>query len=297
MHLRAPCKINLLLNILGRRPDGFHQLETVMWPVPVFDELELDITPREISFSCSDPSLPESNSNLAVRAAEAFLKRTGIASGIRIRLHKNIPVAAGLGGGSSDAAQTLVGLNELFGKPLDAAALHELAASLGSDVPFFLKPAPALATGRGEQIRYLETVEVLGRLWLFLVYPGFGVSTRWAYQALQRFPSALNGTPGRAERLIIILHRGDLQAAKSEFYNALEAPVLTKFPILQLYQEFLRQEGADVAMMSGSGSSTFAFFHDKGAAERAQQRFMAKFGPTCWTRIVPAKFDTSAPAT
>jgi|YNPNPStandDraft_1061719.scaffolds.fasta_scaffold23244_1 4-diphosphocytidyl-2-C-methyl-D-erythritol kinase len=290
IQLLAPCKINLLLNILGRRSDGFHQLETIMWPVPVFDQLELDAAPESISFFCSDDTLPTGSANLVVRAAEAFLQSTKIRSGIRIRLCKNIPVAAGLGGGSSDAAQTVVGLNRLFGEPLDAAALHKIAASLGSDVPFFLDPAPALATGRGEQIKHLEQLEVLDPLWLFLVYPGFGVSTRWAYQALQRFPTALNGTPGRAERMVSSLRDGDLHAAMSELYNALESPVFAKFPILQLYKEFLLKSGALAAMMSGSGSSTFAFFPDENAAVRVQKRFLERFGATCWTRVVPARF-------
>lgn len=290
IQLRAPCKINLLLNILGRRPDGFHQLETIMWPVPVFDELEIAAAPEGISFLCSDDTLPTDSSNLVVRAAEAFLQRTHIRSGVRIRLQKNIPVAAGLGGGSSDAAQTIVGLNRLFGEPFDAAALHDLAASLGSDVPFFLNPAPALATGRGEQIKHLGQFEVLEQLWLFLVYPGFGVSTRWAYQALQRFPTALNGTPGRAERMVSLLQQGDLHAAMSELYNALESPVLAKFPILQLYQEFLRETGAVAAMMSGSGSSTFAFFLDQNTAARVQTSFLERFGSSCWTRVVPVRF-------
>ncbi|MGC8989302.1 MAG: 4-(cytidine 5'-diphospho)-2-C-methyl-D-erythritol kinase [Verrucomicrobiia bacterium] len=291
---RAPCKINLLLNILGRRPDGFHQLETIMWPVPVFDELELDAAPGGVRFFCSDNTLPTDSSNLVVRATEAFLLRTRIRPGVRIFLRKNIPVAAGLGGGSSDAAQTIVGLNRLFGEPLDAAALHELAASLGSDVPFFLNPAPALATGRGEQIKHLEQFEVLERLWLFLAYPGFGVSTRWAYQALQRFPTALNGSPGRAERMVSALQQGDLHAAMSELYNTLESPVLAKFPILQLYKEFLREAGAVAAMMSGSGSSTFAFFPDENTAVRVQERFLERFGAACWTRVVPARFTRTA---
>lgn len=287
----APCKINLLLNVLGRRPDGFHQIETILCPVAVFDRLEFSTAPHGVALSCDDPALPVDQTNLVVRAAEAFLERASIASGVHIRLEKRIPVAAGLGGGSSDAAHTLAGLNRLFGQPLTAESLHGIAAELGSDVPFFLDPAPALATGRGEQIQHVGVLSALRGRWLFLVYPGFGVPTRWAYQALAHFPDALNGLPGRATRLIELLQTGHLADAAAQFYNALEAPVLAKHPILLLYQRFLREEGAIATMMSGSGSSTFAILQDEVAAMRIRERFLAKFGPTCWTAVVPAYFQ------
>src|SRR5258706_15102733 len=156
---------------------------------------------------------------------------------------------------SEICATTLLGLNELFGSPLSSDRLFELAASLGSDVPFFLQPKPALATGRGERIESIEFFPCLRGRALLLIHPGFGISTPWAYQQLPRFPAALNGQPGRAAKLIKVLQSGQLAAAAAEFYNSLEPPALPKFPLLELFQEFLRANGALVALMSGSGST------------------------------------------
>src|SRR3954471_17031508 len=153
---KSPCKVNLLLNILRKRPDGFHELETVMQPVPLFDLLDFSREGQGLQLTCSEPSLPTDSANLVFRAAEGFFKAAGITDGVRIHLEKKIPLAAGLGGGSGNAATTLLGLNELFGKPLTGDGLLSLAASLGSDVPFFLQDKPALATGRGEKITSLD---------------------------------------------------------------------------------------------------------------------------------------------
>lgn len=283
----SPCKVNLLLNILGRRPDGFHELETIMHPVNFCDRLTFSQGGDGIELTCSDPTLPVDSRNLVHRAAAAFLQATGGKDGVRIHLEKRIPQAAGLGGGSGNAATTLLGLNELFGLPLASGTLHELAAALGSDIPFFLQKKPALATGRGEKVASLEPFAALrGRVFL-LVHPGFGISTPWAYQNLARFPAGLNGRPGRAQKLVQTLQSGDLAAASAEFYNSLEAPALDKFPILALFQEFLRGNGAAAALMSGSGSTTFAIFQDHASAEASLQKFKAKFGANCWTEIVP----------
>src|SRR5512139_412816 len=146
----SPCKVNLLLNILGRRDDGFHELETVLHPVPVADELSFTRSGSGIQLRCSEPSLPVDSGNLVHRAAAAFLSRAQLREGVSIHLEKRLPLASGLGGGSSNAANTLLGLNELFAQPLNSDQLRELATVLGSDVPFFLQDKPARATGRGE---------------------------------------------------------------------------------------------------------------------------------------------------
>ncbi|HET7626456.1 MAG TPA: 4-(cytidine 5'-diphospho)-2-C-methyl-D-erythritol kinase [Verrucomicrobiae bacterium] len=284
---QSPCKINLLLNILGKRADGFHELETVMHPVRVFDELRFAKSARGVQLSCSEPALPTDSGNLVFRAASAFLEKAGIADGVRIHLQKNIPLAAGLGGGSGNAATTLLGLNELFGNPLSAAQLHEIAAVLGSDIPFFLQSKPALATGRGEKIQPLDFFPALACATLILIHPGFGISTAWAYQSLPKFPAAFNGERGRAEKLISALRNSNLRDAAAGFYNSLEAPALEKYPILALYQQFLRENGAAVALMSGSGSTTFALIEKNGLAENIAEKFKSRFGETCWIKIVP----------
>lgn len=283
----SPCKVNLLLNILGRRADGFHELETIFHPVNLCDRLTFTRTGGGIQLACSDPTLPTDAGNLVHRAAAAFLDTAKIRDGVRIQVEKKIPLAAGLGGGSGNAATTLIGLNELFGQPLTDSQIDELAAALGSDVNFFLQHKPALATGRGEKVQSLAAFPALRGTAFLLIHPGFGISTAWAYQNLARFPAALNGRPGRAQQLVSQLTDGDLATASGQFYNSLEAPALDKYPLLGLFQEFLCGQGAAVALMSGSGSTTFAIAASVAAAESLAEQFKRRFSPTCWTAVVP----------
>ncbi|HWD94502.1 MAG TPA: 4-(cytidine 5'-diphospho)-2-C-methyl-D-erythritol kinase [Verrucomicrobiae bacterium] len=284
---KSPCKVNLLLNILGKRVDGFHELETVMHPVNLFDELSFTRVAEGLHLTCSDPALPTDAGNLVHRAATLFLQRAEIRDGVRIHLEKKIPMAAGLGGGSGNAATTLLGLNELFGNPLPLPALYELAAALGSDIPFFLQTKPALGTGRGEKIQPLDFFPAMKGTAILLIHPGFGISTPWAYQNLARFPAALKGTPGRAQKLISLLQTADLRTAGAEFYNSLEAPALEKYPLLTLFQDFFRENGAAATLMSGSGSTTFAIAANPAAAEQLSEKFKTKFGETYWMAVVP----------
>jgi 4-diphosphocytidyl-2-C-methyl-D-erythritol kinase len=284
---KSPSKVNLILNILGKRGDGFHELETVMHPVNLFDEMDFARVTRGFHLTCSDPTLPTDGGNLVHRAATLFFQKTEIRDGVRIHLEKKIPLAAGLGGGSGNAATTLLGLNEIFGKPLSARALHDIAATLGSDIPFFLQTKPALGTGRGENIEPLDFFPAMQGSAFVLIHPGFGISTPWAYQNLARCPSALNGTPGRAQKLIGLLQTADLRTAGAEFYNSLEAPALEKYPLLSLFQQFLRENGAVATLMSGSGSTTFALAGNLAAAEDLAGKFRTKFGETHWLAVVP----------
>jgi len=284
---QSRCKVNLLLNILGRRGDGFHELETVMYPLNLFDRLTFKHGGNSLRLTCTDPSLAVDETNLVHRAATAFFKATGIKDGVEIHLEKHIPLAAGLGGGSGNAATTLLGLNELFGGPLPASRLSELAASLGSDVPFFLQDKPAIATGRGEKVQPLDSFPAL-RGWAFLlVHPGFGVSTAWAYQQLARFPDGLNCRVGRAEKLAQLLRKSDAQNAASEFYNSLELPVFEKYPLLAVCRGFLHEQGATVALMSGSGSTVFGIYPSGAPGKKAEGAVRDKFGPS-WTAVIEA---------
>jgi 4-diphosphocytidyl-2-C-methyl-D-erythritol kinase len=283
---KSPCKVNLLLNILGKRADGFHELETVMQPVNLCDEITFERAGSGVQLTCSHPELPTDSKNLVHRAATAFLAAAKISDGVRIHLQKNLPLAGGIGGGSANAAVTLAALNELFGSPLPPEKLHELAAALGSDVPFFLHDQPALATGRGEKLKLLENFPALRGRAFFLAHPGFGISTPWSYQNLARFPEALNGKAGRAKELVERLQTKNLAGAAGTFYNSLEAPAFDKFPVLELYQEFLRENGAEVALMSGSGSTTFAIAKNLTAAETLAGKFKSQFGCNGWTAVV-----------
>ncbi len=283
---KSRCKVNLLLNILGQRADGFHEVETVMHPVNICDDLVFTDYKEGVQLTCSEPSLPTDGSNLVYRAAMAFREKARLSAGIRIHLQKRIPLAAGLGGGSGNAATTLLGLNEFFGYPLEPEQLRQIASSLGSDIPFFLQPCPALATGRGEKIQPFEFFAALKGMALLLIHPGFGISTAWAYHELARFPAASNGRPGRAQKLVADLQKGDLACAAAEFYNALEFPALEKYPLLAIYQEFLRAHGAATTLMSGSGSTTFAIIDGEAAGRQLEQKVKTRFG-SCWTAVVP----------
>lgn len=283
IELRSPGKVNLLLNILGRREDGFHELETLMFPIPFADTLHFELAGDGIHLSTNVPGLDCGSGNLVHRAAQAFFLELGQPASLTCRLEKELPMEAGLGGGSGNAAVTLLALNDLHGHPLNSSQLWELAARLGSDVPFFLGRGPALATGRGELIEPLMPFPSLKGRGIFCHHPGFGVSTPWVYGALKSFPDALNGRPGRARELAKALGEADARPGQL-FYNSLEAPVLPKYPVLSLFQEALREAGAWATMMSGSGSSTFALFENLGAAESAREQFESRFGAQGWTR-------------
>jgi len=283
----SPCKVNLCLNVLGPRPDGYHNLETLMHPLALSDRLECERTGTRVVLTCTRSDLPVDSSNLVVRAANAFRDEAGLTDGIRMHLDKQVPMAAGLGGGSGNAAAALLALNELFGFPLSPQQLARLAAQLGSDVHFFLQSKPALATGRGEIIEPLDWFQALEGAWMLLVHPGFGISTAWAYQSLERFPEALHGQPGRAQRFVESLQSRTLDEASADFYNSFEGPVFEKHPILALYKEFLRESGANAALMSGSGSAVFALTTSQEAARALRDRFLARFGTSPWTEMLP----------
>lgn len=283
----SPCKINLLLNVLGKRRDGFHELEMVMYPVGVFDTLYLERTSEPgIVLTCNDPQLPVDSTNLVFRAASRFMEEAQADGGIRIRLEKRIPLAAGLGGGSSNAAHTLSGMNELLGGPLTSEKLFEIAAAIGSDVPFFLQAGPASVFGRGERVIPHSPFQVFDGIWFILIHPGFGISTAWAYQQLSNFPDVLNGKPGRVDAFLKAVELGDIEQIGVSLYNSLEAPALRKYPILALYQDFLKDCGALGALMSGSGSTTFALVHGEEKAREIVDRFRERFGSASWASVV-----------
>ena len=259
----APAKINLYLHILGRRADGFHELETLMAPISLGDTLEIELIDRgDIAFTCSDPALADAKENLATRAARLFCEEFGLKQGVRIHLEKQVPVGAGLGGGSSDAAAVLLALRALTKIEANDAKLAELAARLGSDVPFFIYGRPAVCKGRGEIIEPRALPQPFHGL---LVHPGFGVPTPWAYKTYAQNPQP--GEPGRTF--------GDVTLR-----NDLEPPAFSKYPWLPAAKAWLREQTETVdALMSGSGSSVFALTHDEAAARAVRERFLAEFGP------------------
>jgi 4-diphosphocytidyl-2-C-methyl-D-erythritol kinase len=271
MQVFAPAKINLSLEILGRRSDGFHEIETRMVPVSLCDEIKIntDDSRKGVQFRCDDPSVPTGSDNLAVRAVKVFFTATKIQSAVAIDLKKKIPHGAGLGGGSSDAATTLLALNQLFETKLTRDELAKLGAAIGSDVPFFIFESAAICRGRGELI---TPFQLPAKLSILLLKPAFAVPTGWAYSRWQNSGEI----PG--------VSFAPQQFADQPFINDLEWPVFEKFVFLaQLKAWLLRQPEVGAALMSGSGSTMFAVMRESGNAERVAERAKAELDPELWT--------------
>jgi 4-diphosphocytidyl-2-C-methyl-D-erythritol kinase len=271
MQVIAPAKINLSLRVLGRRSDGFHEIETLIAPISLCDEIKIEQRSgkQEIAFRCDDPSVPKGEDNIVVRAANVFFQKTKITSGISIALKKRIPHGAGLGGGSSDAASTLLALNELFETNLPREALAKMAEMVGSDVPFFIFQSAAVCKGRGELVTPTRLREQLSVL---LLKPEFGVPTQWAYSRW------------RDSREIPGVAYGAQQFTQQSFVNDLERPVFEKFVFLaQLKMWLLKQPEVSAALMSGSGSTVFAVIRDNTDVDRLATRAKAELDPELWT--------------
>ncbi len=277
----APAKINLSLRVLGRREDGFHEIETLMVPLDLADEITLEDTAAAdangIELVCSDPTIPTGPGNLAYRAAELFQARLGHAMPpVRIVLTKHVPHGAGLGGGSSDAATVLLALNEKTHAGLSTALLAEMAAELGSDVPFFVYRQAAICRGRGERI---EPTNFDATLSLVLFKPEFPISTPWAYQRW-RDSRELNGVLYSAQPF-----------PWGELVNDLERPVFEKYLVLaDLKTWLLQQPEVSGALLSGSGSTMFAVLRDTpiqadALIERARKNFGELWSCVCRSRL------------
>jgi 4-diphosphocytidyl-2-C-methyl-D-erythritol kinase len=273
--LKAPAKINLYLKVLNRRSDGYHEIESLMQKVELFDILHLSRQGESIALSCPGASLSEDQGNLVYRAAQAYFSATGISKGIRIILEKNIPIAAGLGGGSSDAAAVVIGLNTLLNSNLKLEQLIDIARPLGADVPFFVQNCSAAkVTGIGDCIQQVEPI--LG-FSILLVKPGFGVSTKWVYE---NFPLTSNSNP-------FILARGqnvtqDLYGAAlslfEELGNDLEVVTINRYPEIGDIKKELKKAGAAISLMSGSGPTVLGLFSSEEDAQRGFTLLSEKYG-------------------
>lgn len=271
MLVDAPAKINLRLEITGKRDDGHHELETVFLPVHgLADRLSIRCGAEPGIRLQANGDVPSDSSNLACRAAAEFAERAGIAPEWDIELEKNIPIAAGLGGGSSDAAAVLLALNGRYGA-LDEREMLNLALSIGADVPFFLNPQPSLAKGIGEILSPLECVRPVP---LLLVNPRFPVSAAWAY----RHWSPGGVRKGDTKALVSALAAGDVSAIIDNVWNDLARAVMDKFPILTILDARLRDAGALTVELSGSGPTLFAVCADMAAAEKMALELGDEFG-------------------
>jgi len=266
--VRAHAKINLDLRVLGSRPDGFHELRTVFQSLALHDTVEC--VPREGPFAieCDTAGVPLDRSNLVWRAADALwrsLRRDGLARGVLVRLHKRIPLQGGLGGGSADAAATLVALAHLWRAGVKPAQLVDVAAVLGADVPFFLSGGTALGLGRGDEIYPLAD---LPRHWVVLVVPGFGVSSADAYAWYDGEPDSARGPMIREAQYV----PGPWPSRAAQMINDLEAPIARHHPEIEHMKTALRRAGALAAAMSGSGSTVFGLFQKRSEAVAALDR-------------------------
>ena len=263
--MESTCKINLFLRVTGRRPDNYHTIETLFLPLKSpSDRLELDLSAAPgIALDCGNPEL-SGPSNLAYRAAELYAHESGVTPSWRIRLEKRIPVAAGLGGGSADAAAVLTMLEERYGA-LGMERLKALALRLGADVPFFLQRSPMVGRGVGDELTPLD--RPLPKLHILLVNPGFPVSAKWAYRHLQPESGAT------LERLLAALAANDLAAVAANIRNDLAPALWKKFPLLGMIRDELTALGALRVEVSGSGSTLFAIFPGGAALTAAAEKF------------------------
>ncbi len=266
----APAKVNLSLRVLGKREDGFHDVDILMARLDLEDELAFHNS-RTTTLLCDSPGVPTDESNLVVKAIREFEKAYGRKAKQHITLTKRIPHGAGLGGGSADAAVTLLAVNEILGTGYDAEELAAMASALGSDVPFFLNSVVSRCTGRGEIV--IPVPELAG--WsrpIVLLKPTFGVATPTAYKALQG-AHRLRGIPYGMQKLDGI-----------RFVNDLEKPVFAKFPVLGMMKAWLlSQPGVRVAMMCGSGSTLFALTDTPEQARAVAEKARVELEPTLFT--------------
>ena len=266
VRLKAPAKVNYRLDVLRRRADGYHDLRMIMQRIDICDDIiiKLKDTPG-IEVSCGKQGVPDGPDNIAWQAANALLQRSALNVGIEISIMKNIPVAAGLGGGSSDAAAVLMGVNELLDLRLNDDQLMEIGGKLGADVPFFIFKSCALAEGVGDR---LTRVAAIPDVWLVLVNPNIHVSTAWVYKNLQL-------TTNRDANIIPLLYNS-IEDICSVLGNDLESVTIRSFPIIGEIKQRLLAAGARGSLMSGSGPTVFGLFEDETRARQAAHELLCE---------------------
>lgn len=265
--IKTPAKINFGLNVISKRSDGFHDIETIFYPINIFDTITFSESDKFI-FETDNEKLNSEKENLVIKAKSALEEFTKKKLNIKIHVSKKIPIGAGLGGGSSDAAAVLITLNKIFNLNLDSLALNKIAAQIGSDVPFFLNPYPSFASSRGE---VLEQIDFKIDNSIFLINLGIFVSTKWAYGKIK---------PAKPEISLIELYRkGKLKPEnfRDHVTNDFEAPVMEEFQAIRKLKEELYEMGADFALMSGSGSSLFAIFRNPVIATEAKEYYENRY--------------------
>lgn len=278
--LLSPAKINLFLEVLGKRRDGYHEIRTILALIELSDEVYIERRSSGLEVACSDSRVPNGPENLAYKAAEVLLKEKGLSrEGLSIFINKRIPVAGGLGGGSSNAAATLWGINLLFDLGMGVMELQALGARLGSDVPFFFTEGVAIAEGRGE---VLTPLPPLPPLWIVLVNPGIEVSASWAYERAKIELTTL----GPDINIKNLVYREGFSGILDMAYNSLEHGVFERYPILAEIKGSLLSFGARPALMAGSGATVFGAFPGEEIARQCWDSFSRKGYFTVFTRVL-----------
>lgn len=271
--IKCPAKINLTLDVINRRNDGYHNLSMIMQTVNLFDNLSISVEETSadpgVKLYTQSQQIPDDESNLVWKAAKLFFEKANISASARIHLEKNIPVGAGLGGGSSDAAGTLMGLNSLFGHPLSLDYMSALAKSLGADIPFFLHGGCMLAEGIGNKLTPLPPLE---NIFIVLAKPKISISTAHVYKALILDNSICHPDIKSA---VNALYNHDIDTLSKVAGNVLESVTVREYPIIEDYKSIMRDFGAAYSLMSGSGSCVFGIFKNKQSAEQALEKFLS----------------------
>jgi len=271
LHLESPAKINLRLEILKKREDGYHEVRTVLQKINLFDTLLFSLTKeRKISITTNHPHLSTGKNNLVYQAVQSILKKSDYRGGVRIEIEKRIPLGAGLGGGSSNAAATLKALNQLLKMGLSKKELMEMGVGIGADVPFFILEGAAIGSGIGERLKEIK----LPGLWYVLIYPNFEVSTRWAYQNFVLTKRQFHFNLQTFMRSLVEISRG--------LRNDLEEVVSEEYPQIGLMKRMLYSCGALSALMTGSGPTVFGIFPEEKSASKAYRKIKGMVKTRGW---------------
>ncbi len=265
MILQAPAKINLTLDVVGKREDGYHNVRMIMETVSLYDTIDIQKTNSGIKLKCNLPYVPTDERNIAYKAAELFFLESGEKGGVFINIRKRIPVAAGLAGGSTDGATVLKGLNRIYGNPLSEEKLFDIAKMLGADVPYCINGRPVLAEGIGEKLTKLGDMP---RVLVLLAKPDISLSTKWVYSNLKWNEVKLHPDTDGAVKDIQL---GDIKALSKKMYNVLEEVSVKRYPIISEIKSKMLEGGALGSIMSGSGPTVFGLFDDEEKARNTME--------------------------
>lgn len=277
---RSYAKINLTLDVLSKRDDGYHDVEMIMQTVSLFDLVIVDKAPSGIVISTNLRYLPNNEKNIAYKAAQVFFQKTGIRGGVRIMIHKNIPVAAGLAGGSGNCAAVLAAMNMLFNAKLSVDELCEMGAQLGADVPYCLCGGTQLAQGIGEKLTKLTPMP---ETTVLIVKPPINVSTGSVYEKIDSAP--IENHPD-TKGIIAAIEVGDINKISENLCNVMESVTKSMYPVIGGIKQKMLQNGALGALMSGSGPSVFGFFDDYSKAKLSHDSFAHQYKDVFLTRIL-----------